>query len=404
MSKILVIGAGGVSSVAIHKMAQLSNDFKEITLASRTIDNCKKIQKQIKKKYNFNINIEELDADNISETSKIISKYTPELVVNLALPYQDLNIMQACLNKNVNYLDTANYEPRDEAKFEYKWQWELNNKFKEKNLMGLLGSGFDPGVTNVYTAYIKKHYLDEIHYLDILDCNGGDHGKAFATNFNPEVNIREITQPGKFWENGSWKETKPLEIHKSIFYPEIGHKESYLMYHEELESLVKNFPTLKRARFWMTFGKEYLTHLKVLENIGMTSIEPINYEGHMIQPLQFLKAILPEPSKLGANYSGETSIGCQITGVKNGEIKTCYIYNNCKHQDAYRDVNGQGVAYTTGVPAMLGAKLMATGVWMRSGVFNVEEMNPDPFMEQIGDYGLPWNVVLNEPLPVNEND
>ena len=401
MKKLLIIGAGGVSNVATKKIARLSEVFSEITLASRTKSKCDKIASEVSQ---LKIKTAQLDADYTNQIVDLIKKTGAELVVNLALPYQDLTIMEACLQTKTHYLDTANYEPKDEAKFEYSWQWAYKKRFESAGIMALLGCGFDPGVTQIYTAYAAKHYFDEIHFLDIVDCNGGDHGKAFATNFNPEVNIREITQPGKFWENGSWKETKPLEIHKSIFYPEIGHKESYLMYHEELESLVKNFPTLKRARFWMTFGKEYLTHLKVLENIGMTSIEPINYEGHMIQPLQFLKAILPEPSELGANYSGETSIGCQITGVKNGEIKTCYIYNNCKHQDAYRDVNGQGVAYTTGVPAMLGAKLMATGVWMRSGVFNVEEMNPDPFMEQIGDYGLPWNVVLNEPLPVNEND
>lgn len=401
MNNVLIIGAGGVSNVATKKMARLKDVFNHITLASRTQSKCDKIASEI---HDVTINTAKVDADNVQEVVDLIQKTGAEVVVNLALPYQDISIMEACLQTKTHYLDTANYEPKDEAKFEYSWQWAYKERFESAGIMALLGCGFDPGVTQAYTSYAAKHYFDEIHYLDIVDCNGGDHGKAFATNFNPEVNIREITQRGKFWENGQWKETEPLEIHKPITYPNIGVRESYLMYHEELESLVKNFPTLKRARFWMTFGKDYLIHLKVLQNIGMTSIKPIQYEGKSIQPLQFLKAVLPEPSELGENYTGETSIGCQITGVKNGEKQTCYIYNNCKHQDAFKDVNGQGVAYTTGVPAMLGAKLMATGDWFKPGVYNVEEMNPDPFMKQIGSYGLPWSIVMSEPLPVNEND
>lgn len=401
MNNVLIIGAGGVSNVATKKIARLKDVFNHITLASRTQSKCDKIASEI---HDVTINTAKVDADNVQEVVDLIQKTGAELVVNLALPYQDISIMEACLQTKTHYLDTANYEPKDEAKFEYSWQWSYKERFESAGIMALLGCGFDPGVTQAYTSYAAKHYFDELHYLDIVDCNGGDHGKAFATNFNPEVNIREITQRGKFWENGQWKETEPLEIHKPIAYPNIGVRESYLMYHEELESLVKNFPTLKRARFWMTFGKDYLIHLKVLQNIGMTSIKPIQYEGKSIQPLQFLKAVLPEPSELGKNYTGETSIGCQITGVKNGEKQTCYIYNNCKHQDAFKDVNGQGVAYTTGVPAMLGAKLMATGDWFKPGVYNVEEMNPDPFMKQIGSYGLPWSIVMSEPLPVNEND
>ena len=401
MNNVLIIGAGGVSNVATKKIARLKDVFNHITLASRTQSKCDKIASEI---HDVTINTAKVDADNVQEVVDLIQRTGAELVVNLALPYQDISIMEACLQTKTHYLDTANYEPKDEAKFEYSWQWAYKERFESAGIMALLGCGFDPGVTQVYTSYVAKHYFDEIHYLDIVDCNGGDHGKAFATNFNPEVNIREITQRGKFWENGQWKETKPLEIHKPIAYPNIGVRESYLMYHEELESLVKNFPTLKRARFWMTFGKDYLMHLKVLQNVGMTSIEPIQYEGNPIQPLQFLKAVLPEPSELGENYTGETSIGCQITGVKNGGKQTCYIYNNCKHQDAFKDVNGQGVAYTTGVPAMLGAKLMATGEWFKPGVYNAEEMNPDPFMKQIGSYGLPWSIVISEPLPVNEND
>lgn len=401
MKNVLIIGAGGVSNVATKKIARLTDVFPNITLASRTKSKCDKIASEVD---NLKIKTAQLDADNVFEIVDLIHKSGAELVVNLALPYQDIPIMEACLKTRTHYLDTANYEPKDEAKFEYSWQWAYKKKFESAGIMALLGCGFDPGVTQVYTAYAAKRYFDEIHYLDIVDCNGGDHGKAFATNFNPEVNIREITQKGKFWENGVWKSTEPMEIHKSISYPNIGERESYLMYHEELESLVKNFPTLKRARFWMTFGEDYLTHLKVLENVGMTSIFPIEYDGKQIQPLQFLKAVLPEPSELGENYSGETSIGCQIAGVKNGKKQTCYIYNNCKHQDAFKDVKGQGVAYTTGVPAMLGAKLMATGEWFKPGVYNVEEMNPEPFMDQIARYGLPWNIVVNEPLPVNQKD
>lgn len=399
MEKVLIIGAGGVSNVATKKIARLTEIFKEITLASRTKSKCDAIAAEID---NCVINTARIDADNVNEVVELINRVNADLVVNLALPYQDLPIMDACLITKTHYLDTANYEPKDVAKFEYSWQWAYKKKFKDAGIMALLGCGFDPGVTQVFTAYAAKHYFDEIHYLDIVDCNGGDHGKAFATNFNPEVNIREITQQGKYWENGKWVETKPMEIHKPVLYPNIGEKESYLMYHEELESLVINFPTIKRARFWMTFGKEYLTHLRVLENVGMTSIKPINYDGKMIQPLQFLKAVLPEPSSLGENYSGETSIGCQITGIKNGQNRTYYIYNNCSHQSAYNDVKGQGVSYTTGVPAMIGAKMMATGEWFKPGVFNVEEFNPDPFMDDLNEFGLMWQEVIDKELPINK--
>ena len=400
MSKVLVIGAGGVSSVAIHKMAQLSNDFKEITLASKTIDNCKKIQKQIKNKYNFNINIEELDADNIPLTSKVISKFCPELVVNLALPYQDLNIMEACLNKNVHYLDTANYEPRNEAKFEYKWQWELNDRFKEKSLMGLLGSGFDPGVTNVYTAYIKKHYLDEIHFLDILDCNGGDHGEHFATNFNPEINIREITQKSKFYKKGKWITGDPLSKKIEFDFPEVGKRNMYLMYHEELESLVKNFSDLKQARFWMTFGDQYLNYLNVLQNVGLTSIKPINFKNMDIIPLEFLKEVLPDPKSLGKNTEGKTCIGTIISGLKNNKMETIYCYNICDHKKCFEEVESQAVSYTTGVPAMIGSLLMIKKTWFKPGVWNLEQFDPDPFMKYLNLFGLP-NKIVKLDKPVN---
>lgn len=397
--KVLVIGAGGVSNVAVQKMARLTSVFTGIVLASRTKSKCDAIADLISDQV---IETAQVDADNVPEMIALIEKVKPFLVVNLALPYQDLPIMDACLATRTHYMDTANYEPKDEAKFEYSWQWAYQERFKEAGIMALLGCGFDPGVTQVFTAYANKHYFDEIHYLDIVDCNGGDHGKAFATNFNPEINIREITQKGKYWENGEWIETEALSINKPVEYPNIGSRDSYLMYHEELESLVKNFPTIKRARFWMTFGQEYLTHLRVLENVGMTSIEPINYQGVEIQPLQFLKAVLPEPSSLGENYTGETSIGCQITGIKDGKEKTYYIYNNCKHQAAYDDVKGQGVAYTTGVPAMIGAKMILTKEWFKPGVYNVEEFNPDPFMKDLNEYGLQWHELEDIELPINK--
>ena len=396
--KVLVIGAGGVSNVATKKMARLCEVFTDIVLASRTLSKCNLIASEISEQ---KIETFQLDADIVEDIISLIEKVQPFLVVNLALPYQDLTIMEACLATKTHYLDTANYEPKDVAKFEYSWQWDYHDRFKEAGVMALLGCGFDPGVTQVFTAYANKHYFDEIHYLDIVDCNAGDHGKAFATNFNPEINIREITQSGKFWENGSWVHTKALSIKKSVYYPNIGYRDSYLMNHEELESLVKNFPSIKRARFWMTFGQEYLTHLRVLENVGMTSIKPINYNGINIQPLQFLKAVLPEPSSLGGDYTGETSIGCQIKGIKDGKEKTYYVYNNCKHQSAFNDVRGQGVAYTTGVPAMIGAKMILTNKWMKPGVYNVEEFDPDPFMADLNKFGLQWHEQINKDLPIN---
>ncbi len=401
MSKVLVIGAGGVGSVVVKKCASVPSVFTEIILASRTVSKCEKIAQETFEKYGRKVETYQLDADNVADTVALINKTKPKLVINVALPYQDLPIMDACLETGVHYMDTANYEPIDEAKFEYSWQWAYQDRFKEKGIMALLGCGFDPGVTGVYTAYAAKHYFDEIHYLDIVDCNGGDHGKAFATNFNPEINIREITQKGKYFEDGLWVEIDAMSVHKKINYPNIGERDSYLLYHEELESLVKNFPTIKRARFWMTFGQEYLTHLRVLQNVGMTSIHPIVYEGKAIVPLKFLKAVLPEPSELGENYSGETSIGCQIKGIKDGKETTYYIYNNCKHQAAYNDVKSQGVSYTTGVPAMVGAMMMLTGEWMKAGVYNVEEFNPDPFLEKVAEHGLPWQEELNKPLAVN---
>jgi len=399
MSKILIIGAGGVGNVVTKKCAALPHIFSDIMLASRTISKCDAIALEIQEQYSRTIETAALDADKVAETVKLIESFQPQLVINVALPYQDLPIMDACLETGVHYLDTANYEPIDEAKFEYSWQWAYQERFKEKGIMALLGCGFDPGVTGVFTAYALKHHFDEIHYLDIVDCNAGDHGKAFATNFNPEINIREITQKGKYWENGQWIEIPAMSIHKPIAYPNIGERESYLLYHEELESLVKNIPTIKRARFWMTFGQEYLTHLRVLQNVGMTRIDPIVYEGKKIVPLQFLKAVLPEPSELGKNYSGETSIGCQVKGIKDGKDKTYYIYNNCLHQHAYKEVQAQGVSYTTGVPATVGAIMMLTKQWMRPGVYNVEEFNPDPFLEKVAELGLPWQEQVGVELP-----
>lgn len=395
MSKVLIIGAGGVGTVVAHKVASHPEVFSEIMLASRTKSKCDAIAEAIG---GNRVQTAQVDADNVPELVALMKSFKPELVINVALPYQDLHIMDACLEAGVNYLDTANYEPLDEAKYEYKWQWAYQDKFKKAGLTAILGCGFDPGVTSIFTAYAAKHHFDEIHELDIVDCNAGDHGKAFATNFNPEINIREVTQRGKYFENGKWVETEPHEIHKALNYPEIGPKESYLIYHEELESLVKNFPTLKRARFWMTFGQEYLTHLRVIQNIGMAGIEPVLYEGKEIVPIQFLKAVLPNPGDLGENYTGWTSIGCRIKGVKNGEVKTYYIYNNCSHEIAYKETGTQGVSYTTGVPATIGAIMFMKGLWKKPGVYNVEEFNPDPFMEALNKEGLPWVEVHNADL------
>ena len=392
MGKVLIIGAGGVGTVVAHKVAQNSEVFTDIMMASRTQSKCDDIAKAVAEKFpKVKIKTAKVDADSVEELKALFNSFKPELVINVALPYQDLTIMDACLACSVNYLDTANYEPKDEAKYEYSWQWAYQDRFKEAGLTAILGCGFDPGVTSVYTAYAAKHHFDEMHYLDIVDCNAGDHGHAFATNFNPEINIREVTQKGRYWENGEWIETEPHEIHKPLNYPNIGPKESYLIYHEELESLVKNFSTLKRARFWMTFGQEYLTHLRVIQNIGMANIDPIIYNGVEIVPIQFLKAVLPDPGDLGENYTGETSIGCRIKGIKDGKEKTYYVYNNCSHEAAFKETGAQGVSYTTGVPATIGAIMFMTGEWRKPGVYNVEEFNPDPFMKLLNEQGLPWH-------------
>ena len=393
MGKVLIIGAGGVGTVVAHKIAQNPDVFTEIVLASRTQSKCDAIADAIG---GNRIVTDRVDADKVEDLVSLFKKHKPDIVVNVALPYQDLTIMDACLHCGVNYLDTANYEPLDEAKYEYKWQWAYRERFEQAGLTAILGCGFDPGVSGVYTAYAAKHYFKEMQYLDIVDCNAGNHGMAFATNFNPEINIREVTQKGKYYENGKWIETEPHEIHRPLTYPNIGPKESYLIYHEELESLVKNYPTIKRARFWMTFGQEYLTHLRVIQNIGMARIDPIMYNGVEIVPIQFLKAVLPNPGDLGKNYTGETSIGCRIRGIgKDGKELPYYVYNNCSHHAAYLETGAQGVSYTTGVPAMIGAMMFLTGKWKKPGVYNVEEFDPDPFMEQLNKQGLPWHEVFN---------
>ncbi|MBR6975257.1 MAG: saccharopine dehydrogenase family protein [Bacteroidales bacterium] len=411
MGRVLIIGAGGVASVAAHKVAQNSDVFTDIMIASRTESKCKALAKAIEDKGlvpKGSIKTAHVDADNVPELVALFNSYKPDLVMNLALPYQDLTIMEACLQSGVSYLDTANYEPKDEAHFEYSWQWAFKERFEQAGLTAILGCGFDPGVTSIYTAYAAKHHFDEIRYLDIVDCNAGDHHKAFATNFNPEINIREITQKGLYWENGQWVETEPLEIHKPLNYPEIGPKESYLLHHEEIESLVKNYPTIKRARFWMTFGEQYLKHLEVIQNIGMSRIDEIEYTAEAadgsgpvkvkIVPLQFLKAVLPNPQDLGENYEGQTSIGCRIRGIKDGKERTYYVYNNCSHRAAYEETGMQGVSYTTGVPAMIGAMMFMKGIWKRPGVWNVEEFDPDPFMEQLNTQGLPWHEIFDGDL------
>ena len=385
--KVLIIGAGGVGRVVVHKCAQNPGVFTEICLASRTLSKCQDIQRELSRP----IQVARVDADNVSELAALIKDFKPQLVINVALPYQDLTIMDACLETGVDYLDTANYEPRDEARFCYKWQWDYQERFKKAGLMALLGCGFDPGVTNIYCAYAQKHHFDEIHTIDIIDCNAGDHGLPFATNFNPEINIREVTAKGRYYENGQWKETEPLTVHKTFDFPgSIGPKEIYLMYHEELESLAKNIKGVKRIRFWMTFSESYLTHLRVLENVGMTRIDPVQYQGQEIIPLQFLKAVLPEPASLGPKTRGKTCIGCLIEGIKDGRRKRYYVYNICDHQEAYSETNSQAISYTTGVPAMIGGMLMLEEEWHQHGVFNVEEFDPDPFMKKLSQHGLPW--------------
>ncbi len=395
MGKVIIIGAGGVATVAAHKVAKNTDVFSEIMIASRTQSKCDAIVKAIGRP---DIRTAQVDADSVEQLVKLFEAFRPDLVMNLALPYQDLTIMEACLRCGCSYLDTANYEPKDEAHFEYSWQWAYKERFEQAGLTAILGCGFDPGVTSIFTAYAAKHYFDEIQYLDIVDCNAGDHHKAFATNFNPEINIREITQKGLYWEDGKWIETEPLAIHRPLTYPGIGPRESYLLHHEELESLVKNYPSIRRARFWMTFGQEYLTHLRVIQDIGMASIKPIVYEGKEIVPLQFLKAVLPNPQDLGENYTGETSIGCRIRGMKDGKEHTYYVYNNCSHHDAYVETGMQGVSYTTGVPACIGARLFMQGLWKRPGVWNVEEFDPDPFMTELNRQGLPWHEVFDGDL------
>jgi saccharopine dehydrogenase (NAD+, L-lysine-forming) len=390
MSRVLIIGAGGVGQVVAHKCAQVPEVFSEIWLASRTEEKCRKIAAQIARP----VHTARVDADDVAQTVDLIRRVQPALVINVALPYQDLAIMDACLETGVHYLDTANYEPPDEAKFEYKWQWAYQERFRARGLMALLGSGFDPGVTNVFTAWLHKHEFDTIEELDIIDANAGNHGQPFATNFNPEINIREVTARGRYWENGGWRETDPLSVKQAFDFPHgIGPMNIYLMYHEELESIVKHFPGIRRARFWMTFSDNYLNHLKVLQNVGMTRIDPVIYNGQEVIPLQFLKAVLPDPSSLGPLTKGRTCIGCLARGTKDGKPKIAYVYNICDHEACYREVQSQAISYTTGVPAMIGAKMMLTGKWAGAGVFNMEQLDPDPFMDALNQHGLPWELV-----------
>lgn len=397
MGRALIIGCGGVGSVAAHKCCQNSDVFDEIMIASRTKSKCDALKQKLDGG-RTKVYTAQVDADKVDELIPLIESFNPDVVLNLALPYQDLTIMDACLATRTNYLDTANYEPPDTAKFEYKWQWAYRDKYKEAGITALLGSGFDPGVTGVFSAYAQKHLFDEIHEIDILDCNAGDHGYPFATNFNPEINIREVTANGRYWENGEWVETKPMEVKRVYDFPEVGERDMYLLYHEELESLSKNIRGLRRIRFFMTFGESYLTHLRCLQNVGMTSIEPIMFEGRPIVPLQFLKAVLPDPASLGPRTRGKTNIGCIFKGVKDGKERSYYIYNVCDHQECYREVGAQAVSYTTGVPAMIGAMMMVTKKWDKAGVYNIEEFDPDPFMEELNKWGLPWKIIENPKL------
>lgn len=390
MGKALIIGCGGVASVAIHKCCQNSEVFEEICIASRTKSKCDALKNELEGKTKTKISTAQVDANSVEQLVNLINDFKPDVVLNLALPYQDLTIMDACLATKTHYIDTANYEPEDTAKFEYKWQWAYREKFKEAGITALLGSGFDPGVTGVFSAYALKHEFDEINYIDILDCNGGDHGYPFATNFNPEINIREVSAKGSYWEDGHWVETEPMEIKREYNFDGVGMKDMYLLHHEEIESLALNIPGIKRIRFFMTFGQSYLTHLKCLENVGMTSIEPIMYEGKEIVPLQFLKAVLPDPASLGPRTVGKTNIGCIFQGKKDGKDKTYYLYNICDHQECYKEVGSQAISYTTGVPAMIGAMLVMNGTWQKPGVYNIEEFDPDPFMDALNKCGLPW--------------
>lgn len=397
MRKALIIGAGGVAGVAAHKCCRNSDVFDEIMIASRTLSKCDALKAQLDGGKTA-VRTAQIDADDVNALARLIDDFGPDVVINLALPYQDLHIMDACLECGVNYLDTANYEPPETAKFEYKWQWAYREKFEKKGICAVLGCGFDPGVTGVYSAYAQKHHFDEIYNIDILDANAGDHGYPFATNFNPEINIREVTAKGSYFEDGRFIETEPMAIKKVYDFPQIGPKDMYLLHHEEMESLALNIKGIKRIRFFMTFSEQYLTHLHVLQNVGMTSIEPINFEGRQIVPLRFLKAVLPDPASLGPRTKGKTNIGCIFTGVKDGKEKHYYLYNVCDHEECYREVGSQAVSYTTGVPAMIGAKLLLTGKWGRPGVYNVEEFDPDPFMDEMNKNGLPYNECFDPKL------
>ena len=392
MSHLLIIGAGGVARVAAVKAAMNAGVFSHITLASRTLSKCEQIATFIKERLGVSVAVRQIDADDSSAVALLVKEIKADLLLNLALPYQDLSLMDACLAAKVPYIDTANYEHPDEAKFEYKLQWAKNAAFKEAGVMALLGSGFDPGVTYVFCAYAKQELFDEIEFIDILDCNAGDHGYAFATNFNPEINLREVSARGRFYEDGAWRECEPMAIKMSWEYPQIGAKDSYLLYHEELESLVKNIPTLKRIRFFMTFSPSYLTHMKCLENVGMLGIKPVLHKGQEIVPIEFLKTLLPDPASLGARTKGKTNIGCVIRGRKAGKDKQVYIYNVCDHEECFKETGAQAVSYTTGVPAMIGAKLVATGVWRGAGVFNMEDFPAKPFLDELAKQGLPYVI------------
>ena len=418
MSKLLVIGCGGVASVAIQKCCQNSKVFTELCLASRTKSKCDELKAKLAGKTSTVITTAQVDADSVEAVKALIESYQPDAVLNVALPYQDLTIMDACLACGVHYIDTANYEPEDtedpkwraiyekrckelgfSAYFDYSWQWDYDQKFKEAGLTALLGTGFDPGVTSVFSAYALKHYFDRIDTIDILDCNGGDHGYPFATNFNPEINLREVSAPGSYWENGHWVETEPMAIKREYDFPQVGQKDMYLLHHEEIEALARNIPGVKRIRFFMTFGQSYLTHMKCLENVGMLSTTPIDFNGQEIVPIQFLKALLPDPASLGPRTVGKTNIGCIFKGVKDGREKTIYIYNVCDHQECYKELGSQAISYTTGVPAMIGTALVISGIWNKRGTLTTDEFDPDPYMDMLTQYGLPW-VVEENPVVV----
>jgi saccharopine dehydrogenase (NAD+, L-lysine-forming) len=392
MSKVLIIGAGGVGGVVAHKCAQAPDVFSTIVLASRSLPRCEVVKGQIRQMYGRDIQIARLDASNVAQTTALLRGLKPDVVINAALPYQNLAIMDACLQARVDYLDMASYQAPDLARFEYERQWQYHDRYRDAGIMALFGCGMDPGVTNLFCAYARKKLYDELHYIDILHCNDGDHGHSFATDRNAELHIRAITGPGRYWEDGAWRETESLAESMTFDFPEVGPRKAYLLHHEELESLALHIKGLRRIRFWMTFDDEHLIHLRVLKSVGMTSLKPVELQGHSIVPIQLLGALLPDPASLGPTYTGKTSIGCLFDGMKQGKRKRVFIYNVCDHARSYQEARAHAVSYATGATAMVGAMMMLDRTWRDTGVFNMEQLDPVPFLDALAGHGLPWHV------------